>query len=60
MPPRLPRRCWHSSMIAPMYSLGAMIIALTIGSRISAIFCPLGQSDGFVTICSVPSSRNTR
>ena len=32
MPPSWPRRLWHSSMIAPMYSLGAMIIALTIGS----------------------------
>ena len=47
-------------MIAPMYSLGAMIIALTIGSWISAIFLPVGQSDGLVTTCSAPSSRTTR
>ena len=32
MPPSAPRRDWHSSMIVPMYSLGAMIIVLTIGS----------------------------
>ena len=32
MPPQRAAPRWHSSMIAPMYSLGAMIIALTIGS----------------------------
>ena len=32
MPPSTPRRDWHSSMIAPMYSLGAMIMHLAIGS----------------------------
>ena len=47
-------------MIAPMYSLGAMIIALTTGSYTSAIFCPVGQSDGLVTTCSSPSSSTTR
>ena len=55
MPPSAPRRAWHSSMIAPMYSLGAMIIALTTGSYTSAIFPP-GQSLGLVTTCSAPSS----
>ena len=31
MPRRVPRFCWHSSMIAPMNSLGARIVARTIG-----------------------------
>ena len=39
-------------MIAPMYSLGAMIMHLAMGSYTSAIFCPLGQSDGLVTMNS--------
>ncbi len=32
MPPSWPRRLWHSSMIAPMYSDGARIVVLTTGS----------------------------
>ena len=48
MPRRLPRRCWQSSMIAPMNSLGARIVARTIGSRTSAIL-PSGNSLGLVT-----------
>ncbi len=32
MPPSCPRRLWHSSMIEPMYSDGARIVTLTIGS----------------------------
>ena len=41
--------------MAPMYSLGARIVARTTGSRTSAIF-PLGNSEGFVTVTCVPSS----
>ena len=55
MPPNAPRRDWHSSMMVPMYSLGVMIVHLTIGSLIDAIL-PAGQSDGLVTVCSAPSS----
>ncbi len=55
MPPNAPRRDWQSSMIVPMYSLGVMIVHLTIGSRTSAIL-PAGQSDGLVTVSSERSS----
>ena len=44
MPPNAPRRDWHSSMIVPMYSLGVMIVHLTIGSLIVEIL-PAGQSE---------------
>ena len=55
MPPSWPRRLWHSSMIAPMNSDGARIVTLTTGSKICATL-PVGQSDGLVTVISVPSS----
>ena len=42
-------------MIVPMNSLGARIVARTIGSRTSAIL-PAGNSDGLVTVMTVPSS----
>ena len=42
-------------MIAPMNSLGARIVARTIGSRTSAILPP-GNSLGLVTTISLPSS----
>ncbi len=58
MPSRVPRRCWHSSMIAPMYSLGARIVARTTGSRTSAILPP-GNSQGLVTVICLPSSMVT-
>ena len=45
-------------MIVPMNSDGARIVALTIGSRTIAIF-PSGNSDGFVTRTSFPSSKVT-
>lgn len=32
MPSMTPRRFWHSSMIEPMNSLGARIVARTTGS----------------------------
>ncbi|CFS38406.1 Uncharacterised protein [Mycobacterium tuberculosis] len=32
MPPNSPRRDWHSSMMVPMNSLGAMMVVLTTGS----------------------------
>ena len=41
-------------MMVPMYSLGVMIVHLTIGSRTSAIL-PAGQSDGLVTVMNEPS-----
>ena len=58
MPRSVPRRDWHSSMIVPMYSDGARIVARTIGSRTSPTL-PSGYSDGFVTTTSWPSSRVT-
>lgn len=58
MPPRFPRFDWHSSMTAPMNSLGTRIVALVIGSLISRTL-PLGKSDGLSTSISVPSSMTT-
>ncbi len=55
MPSSTPRRAWHSSMIAPMNSLGARIVDRTIGSRTSATL-PSGYSDGLVTMTTEPSS----
>ena len=55
MPPSCPRRLWHSSMIAPMNSDGARIVTFTTGSKICATL-PVGQSDGLVTVSSLPSS----
>ena len=52
MPSSVPRRCWQSSMIAPMNSLGARIVARTIGSRTSATL-PSGNSQGLVTTSSL-------
>ena len=49
MPSRVPRLPWQSSMIAPMNSLGARIVARTLGSRTSAILPP-GNSLGLVTV----------
>ncbi len=49
MVPMVPRRSWHSSMTVPMNSLGTRIVALTTGSRTSAILPP-GNSDGLVTM----------
>ena len=59
MPSSVPRRCWHSSMTVPTNSLGRMIVERTIGSRMRATFC-VGNSLGFVTTISSPSSLNTR
>ena len=59
MPCSWPRRAWHSSMIAPMYSAGLSTVAFTIGSKTRAIL-PVGYSLGFVTTTSVPSSISTR
>jgi hypothetical protein len=59
MPRRVPRRVWHSSMIAPMNSLGARTVARTTGSKTSSIL-PSGNSLGLVTVCSLPSSITTR
>jgi hypothetical protein len=42
-------------MIAPMNSLGARMVALTIGSRTSSTLPP-GYSDGLVTVKTLPSS----
>ncbi len=60
MPCSTPRRPWHSSMIAPTYSLGSSTIALTTGSEISAILPLVGQSLGLVTTSSSPVSSVTR
>ncbi|SKU54720.1 Uncharacterised protein [Mycobacteroides abscessus subsp. abscessus] len=59
MPPSSPRRDWHSSMIEPMNSLGAITVVLTTGSNTDRIL-PSGQMDGLVTIISVLSSLTTR
>ncbi|SKT93445.1 Uncharacterised protein [Mycobacteroides abscessus subsp. abscessus] len=53
MPPSSPRRDWHSSMIEPMNSLGAITVVLTTGSNTDRIL-PSGQMDGLVTI--IPGS----
>ena len=60
MPPSSPRRAWHSSMIVPMNSLGAMIVRLDDRLEDRRATLPSGQSDGLVTTCSVPSSITTR
>ncbi|CAB4821286.1 unannotated protein [freshwater metagenome] len=44
--------------MVPINSLGAKIVALTIGSFTSNIF-PSGYSDGLVTTRSLPSSNVT-
>ena len=46
MPTSTPRRPWQSSMIVPMWSLGEMIVALTMGSYTRAIL-PSGKSSGW-------------
>ncbi|MNW62783.1 hypothetical protein D3C74_409370 [compost metagenome] len=58
MPPSTPRLPWHSSMAAPMNSVGHRIVALTTGSRISPILPP-GNSLGLVTVTTERSSRVT-
>ncbi len=58
MPRSAPRLPWHNSMIAPMNSLGARIVARTTGSRTSEIF-PSGYSLGFVTVTTRRSSNVT-
>ena len=45
-------------MIVPMNSLGARIVARTIGSRTSATL-PVGYSEGLVTVMTEPSSMVT-
>ena len=59
MPPISPRRDWHSSMMVPMNSLGAMMVVLTTGSY-TVRTLPSGQSDGLVTTISESSSLMTR
>ncbi len=59
MPSSTPRRLWHSSMIAPMCSLGDRTVALTTGSYTMPIL-PSGNSLGLVTRCSSPVSMTTR
>ena len=54
MPSRVPRRPWHSSMTAPMCSLGVITVARTTGSKTSAIL-PSGNSLGLVTSTDEPS-----
>ena len=58
MPLMTPRRAWHSSMMAPTNSLGARMVAETIGSRTSAIL-PAGYSLGLVTWTTFLSSSVT-
>ena len=58
MPCRSPRLVWQSSMIAPMNSLGARIVAFTTGSRTSPIL-PVGNSLGLVTVTTLLSSSVT-
>ena len=58
MPLQSPRRVWQSSMMVPTNSLGARIVAVTIGSWTSAIFPP-GNSLGLVTVRTFLSSSVT-
>ena len=44
-------------MIAPMYSVGATIRALTYGSSIRSTTAPAGILDGFSMSCISPSVR---
>ncbi len=60
MPRSWPRRPWQISMIAPMNSAGARIVDLVTGSKTCAILPPVGNSDGLVTVSSLPSSMTTR
>ncbi len=49
----MPRRSWQSSITAPMYSRGQMIVAWMKGSRISAIRAGSGMSEGLWTSSSL-------
>ena len=55
MPACVPRRSWQSSMICPMYSLGARIEARMYGSRTSAMRTGSGMSVGLWTGIIEPS-----
>ena len=56
----VPRRPCVISMMAPTYSGGEMIVALTYGSSIEAIVVGGGSFEGLSTINSLPSLRTTR
>ena len=56
----VPRRFCVISMIAPTYSGGVMIVALTYGSSIERIAVGAGSFDGLSIITIVPSLRTTR
>ena len=55
-----PRRPWHSSMTVPVYSLGVMIVAESIGSSMWSSRVASGSSVGLSTSSSVPSVRKAR
>ena len=54
-----PRRCWQSSMIAPMYSVGVSTVTLTYGSSMLAISLGVGIADGLSTISTRPSTSSS-
>ena len=58
MPSRVPRLPWQSSMIAPMNSLGARIVARTLGSRDLGDLAA-GELAGVGHVIEVPSSIDT-
>ena len=55
-----PRRLWHSSMTVPVYSLGVMMVAESIGSSMWSSRVASGSSVGLSTSSSVPSVRKAR
>ena len=55
-----PRRPWHSSMTVPVYSLGVMMVAESIGSSMWSSRVASGSSVGLSTSSSVPSVRKAR
>ena len=54
------RRLWHSSITVPVYSLGVMMVAESIGSSMWSMRLASGSSVGLSTSSSVPSVRKAR
>jgi len=51
------RRLWHSSITVPVYSLGVMMVAVSIGSSMWSMRLASGSSVGLSTSSSLPSVR---
>ena len=55
-----PRRLWHSSMTVPVYSVGVMMVADSMGSSMWSMRLASGSSVGLSTSSSDPSVRKAR